>query len=39
MKIEKGPAEVMRGLTSGDPEQLREALEFQNAAFKAKFGC
>lgn len=39
MKIEKGPAEVLRGLTSGDPELLREALEFQNEAFRAKFGC
>jgi hypothetical protein len=39
MKIEKGPAEVLRGLFSGDPDLLREALDFQNEAFRAKFGC
>ena len=24
---------------SGDPEQIREALEFQRESFRAKFGC
>ena len=38
MKLSKGPEEVLRALASGDPEQLREALEFQRESFRAKFG-
>jgi hypothetical protein len=39
MKISKGPAEVLRGLTSNDPEQLQAELDFQDEAFRARFGC
>jgi len=39
VKIEKGPAEVLRGLTSDDPELRAGALDFQNQAFRARFGC
>lgn len=39
MKIDKGPSEVLRALFSDDPEQLREAIEFQRESFRAKFGC
>jgi hypothetical protein len=39
LKIDKGPAEVLRALLSGDPDQLTEALEFQRESFRAKFGC
>lgn len=39
VRIEKGPVEVLRGLTSNDPKLLQEALDFQNEAFRAKFGC
>jgi hypothetical protein len=38
MKMSKGPEEVLRALASGDPEQLREALEFQRESFRARFG-
>lgn len=38
-KIEKGPAEVLRALLSGDPDQVAEALEFQRESFQAQFGC
>ncbi len=38
-KLEKGPAEVIRALLSGDPEQVAEALEFQRESFRAQFGC
>jgi len=37
--IDKGPAEVLRALLSGDEDQLAEALEFQRESFRAKFGC
>lgn len=39
LKMGKGPAEVMRALFSGDPEQVKEALDFQREAFRAQFGC
>jgi len=39
LRIEKGPAEVLRALLSGDPEQVAEALEFQRESFRAEFGC
>ena len=39
MKMSKGPEEVLRALTSGDPEQLREAMQFQRESFRAVFGC
>lgn len=39
MKIDKGPFEYLRALATGDPEQIREALEFQRESFKAQFGC
>lgn len=39
MKIDKGPAEVLRALLTGTPEEVREALEFQRESFRAKFGC
>lgn len=39
LKIEKGPQEVMRSLLSGDPEQVKEAMEFQLESFKARWGC
>lgn len=38
-RIEKGPAEVLRALLSGDPNQVAEALEFQRESFRAQFGC
>jgi hypothetical protein len=38
-RMEKGPAEVLRALASGDPEQLREAMNFQRESFRAMFGC
>lgn len=38
-RIEKGPAEVLRALLSGDPQRLAEALEFQRESFRAQFGC
>lgn len=37
-RIEKGPAEVLRALETGEPS-LDEALEFQRESFCAKFGC
>lgn len=39
LKIEKGPAEVLRALLSGDPDQVTEALQFQRESFRAQFGC
>jgi hypothetical protein len=39
LRIEKGPAEVLRALLSGDPDQLAEALEFQREWSRAEFGC
>jgi hypothetical protein len=39
LRIEKGPAEVLRALLSGDPDQLAEAMEFQRESFRAEFGC
>lgn len=39
VQFSKGPAEVMRALTSGDPVLIAEALEFQREAFRAQFGC
>lgn len=38
MKLDKGPAEVLRALKSGDKEQLAEALVFQRESFKAEYG-
>lgn len=38
-RLDKGPAEVIRALLSGDKEELAEALEFQRESFRAKFGC
>ena len=39
MKLDKGPQEVLRSLTTGTPEELQEALEFQRESFRAQFGC
>lgn len=38
MKMDKGPAEYLRALASGDPERIKEAEEFQRESFRAKFG-
>jgi hypothetical protein len=38
-RFEKGPAEVLRALLSGDPEQVRAAQDFQRESFRARFGC
>jgi len=38
-KIDKGPSEVLRALSSGDKTQLEEALRFQRESFHTKFGC
>lgn len=38
-RFEKGPFEMLRALASGDPEQVREAAEFQRESFRAQFGC
>lgn len=37
--LDKGPAEVLRALTSGDPAAVTEALDFQRESFRAKLGC
>jgi hypothetical protein len=39
VKLDKGPAEYLRALASGDPEKIAEAKEFQRESFRAKFGC
>ena len=39
LRIEKGPAEALRALLSGDPDQVAEAMEFQRESFRAEFGC
>jgi hypothetical protein len=39
MKLDKGPQEVLAALFSGDPERVKEALDFQRESFKAKFEC
>jgi len=39
MKLDKGPAEYLRALASGDPEKIAEAMEFQRESFRARFGC
>lgn len=39
VKLEKGPAEVLRALISGTPEEVKEALAFQRESFKARVGC
>jgi hypothetical protein len=38
-KLDKGPAEVLRALVSGDPERVQEAKAFQRESFRARFGC
>lgn len=30
---------MLRALAGGDPEAIREAMEFQRESFRAKFGC
>lgn len=39
IKVDKGPAEVLRALASGNPEQIKEAMDFQRESFRAQFGC
>lgn len=39
MKLDKGPAEVLRALISGTKEEREEALEFQRESFRTRFGC
>jgi len=37
--FDKGPAEVLKALSTGNEEELAQALEFQRESFRAKFGC
>lgn len=37
-RFEKGPAEVLRALFSADPDQVREAVDFQRESFRATYG-
>lgn len=39
IRMDKGPAEMLRALRSGDPDQLREARHFQRESFRAGIGC
>lgn len=39
VKFEKGPAEYLRALISGTPEEVREAMAFQRESFRARVGC
>lgn len=37
-RFAKGPAEMLRALASGDPDQIAQATEFQRESFRAQFG-
>ena len=38
-KFEKGPAEYLRALREGTPEEIAEAAKFQRESFRARVGC
>lgn len=38
-RLDKGPAEVLRALATGDKDQIREAIVFQRESFRAAYGC